>query len=55
MITAAASPRALRVGIDTGGTFTDIVAVDGATGRVEVTKVPSTPANPAIGLVQGVG
>src|SRR5499426_1887370 len=47
-------PR-LRIGIDTGGTFTDIVAVDGATGRVEVTKVPSTPANPAIGLVQGVG
>ena len=48
------TPR-LRIGIDTGGTFTDIVAVDGATGRVEVTKVPSTPANPAIGLVQGVG
>ena len=48
------TPR-LRIGIDTGGTFTDIVAVDGATGRVEVTKVPSTPANPAIGLVRGVG
>ncbi len=45
----------LRIGIDTGGTFTDIVAVDGASGRVEITKVPSTPANPAIGLVQGVG
>lgn len=44
----------LRIGIDTGGTFTDIVAVDGATGHVEVTKVPSTPANPAIGLVRGL-
>src|SRR5262245_55831762 len=44
----------LRIGIDTGGTFTDIVAVDGASGRVAVTKVPSTPANPAIGLVEGV-
>jgi N-methylhydantoinase A len=44
----------LRIGIDTGGTFTDIVAVDGATGRVDVTKVPSTPANPAVGLVTGV-
>ena len=47
------APR-LRIGIDTGGTFTDIVAVDGASGRVDVTKVPSTPANPAVGLVQGV-
>lgn len=44
----------LRIGIDTGGTFTDIVAVDGASGHVEVTKVPSTPENPAIGLVRGV-
>jgi N-methylhydantoinase A len=44
----------LRIGIDTGGTFTDIVAVDGATGAMQVTKVPSTPANPALGLVRGV-
>src|ERR1700761_7032243 len=44
----------LRVGIDTGGTFTDIVCVDGASGAMRVTKVASTPANPAIGLVRGV-
>ncbi len=44
----------LRIGIDTGGTFTDVVAVDGATGRVAVTKVPSTPADPALGLARGV-
>jgi N-methylhydantoinase A len=44
----------LRIGIDTGGTFTDIVAVDSGTGRMLVTKVASTPANPAIGLVNGV-
>jgi N-methylhydantoinase A len=37
----------MRVGIEVGGTFTDLVAVDG--GRVEVVKVPSTPANPEIG------
>jgi N-methylhydantoinase A len=39
----------LRIGIDTGGTFTDIVCVDGASGAMRVTKVASTPANPAIG------
>jgi N-methylhydantoinase A len=44
----------LRIGIDTGGTFTDIVAVDGSAGTMRVTKVASTPANPAIGLVRGV-
>src|SRR6202521_5766919 len=44
----------LRVGIDTGGTFTDIVCVDAASGAMRVTKVASTPANPAIGLVRGV-
>jgi len=44
----------LRVGIDTGGTFTDIVCVDALTGAMRVTKVSSTPSNPAIGLVRGV-
>jgi N-methylhydantoinase A len=44
----------LRIGIDTGGTFTDIVAVDSRSGDMHVTKVASTPANPAIGLIRGV-
>ena len=44
----------IRIGIDTGGTFTDVVAVDARDGRMLVTKVPSTPANPALGLVNGV-
>jgi N-methylhydantoinase A len=52
------SPQSLaaryRIGIDTGGTFTDIVSVDTVSGTTHVTKVPSTPANPAIGLVRGV-
>jgi len=43
-----------RIGIDTGGTFTDIVSVDTVSGKTHVTKVTSTPANPAIGLVRGV-
>ena len=37
----------MRVGIEVGGTFTDLVAVDGD--RVEVIKVASTPGNPEIG------
>src|SRR5271155_530255 len=51
-----ATPQApkLRVGIDTGGTFTDIVSVDGLSGEVRVTKVASTPHNPAVGLTRGV-
>ena len=44
----------LRIGIDTGGTFTDIVAIDVARGTMDVTKVSSTPANPAVGLVRGI-
>jgi N-methylhydantoinase A len=47
------APR-FRIGIDTGGTFTDIVSIDAETGAMRVTKVASTPTNPAIGLVRGV-
>jgi len=54
MAPQASSKPHLRIGIDTGGTFTDIVCVDAASGHVAVTKVPSTPANPALGLVNGV-
>jgi N-methylhydantoinase A len=49
----SASAR-LRIGIDTGGTFTDIVSVDIVSGTTQVTKVASTPANPAIGLLRGI-
>jgi N-methylhydantoinase A len=53
MSSHATSPR-FRIGIDTGGTFTDIVSVDIRSGATQVTKVASTPDNPAIGLVRGV-
>jgi N-methylhydantoinase A len=50
----AARRAQLRIGIDTGGTFTDIVCVDDHSGSMRVTKVASTPSNPAVGLVRGV-
>src|SRR4029453_10373392 len=36
---------------DVGGTFTDLVVVDEASGRVQVAKVPTTVANQATGVV----
>ena len=40
------------VGIDVGGTFTDIAVL--RDGQLTVHKLPSTPQNPALGIVQGV-
>jgi N-methylhydantoinase A len=44
-----------HVGIDTGGTFTDLSAVDAETGRRYVTKVPSTPKNPTGAILDALG
>jgi N-methylhydantoinase A len=43
-----------RIGIDVGGTFTDLVAVDEA-GRVTLTKAASTPDDPSRGILEGLG
>ena len=40
----------MQIGVDIGGTFTDIVALDGE-GRLTLTKVPSTPKD----LLEGIG
>ena len=42
-----------RIGIDVGGTFTDLVAVDDF-GQTTLAKVPSTPADPSIGVLDGL-
>jgi N-methylhydantoinase A len=46
---------AIRIGIDTGGTFTDVVAVDEDSGEIVTTKTPSTPGDPADGFMAGIG
>ncbi len=43
-----------RLGVDVGGTHTDLVLVDGA-GGLRVEKVPSTPGNPSIAVLEGIG
>src|SRR5262249_16129907 len=43
----------VRVGVDVGGTFTDLVACDSA-GRTTSLKVPTTPSNPAGGVLDGL-
>ena len=43
-----------RIGVDVGGTFTDLIYIDDEAGQVIVHKTPSTPADPSIGTVQGI-
>jgi N-methylhydantoinase A len=47
-------PAPLSLGIDIGGTFTDLVAFDPLTGQACIGKVSTTPDDPAEGAVTGV-
>ncbi|MDI1289299.1 MAG: hydantoinase/oxoprolinase family protein, partial [bacterium] len=42
-----------RVAIDVGGTFTDVVTLDGQTAALKFDKVPTTPRNPEQGVLHG--
>src|SRR6266700_2930997 len=44
-----------RLGVDVGGTHTDLVLLDTTTGELSVEKVASTPKNPALGVLEGLG
>jgi N-methylhydantoinase A len=45
---------AWRIGVDSGGTFTDVCLFDESTGRIAVWKVSSTPADPSGAVARGV-
>jgi N-methylhydantoinase A len=44
-----------RLGVDVGGTHTDLVLLDVSDGSIAVAKVATTPANPALGIMGGIG
>jgi N-methylhydantoinase A/oxoprolinase/acetone carboxylase beta subunit len=43
-----------RIGVDVGGTFTDLVLINEETGEIFSNKVVSTPADPSLGTMKGV-
>lgn len=45
---------AFRLGVDTGGTFTDLALVDETSGETILHKLPSTPANPSVAILAGL-
>ena len=44
--------KPIRIGVDTGGTFTDFVFDQD--GQIELLKIPSTPADPSVAILQGL-
>jgi 5-oxoprolinase (ATP-hydrolysing) len=42
------------LGFDIGGTFTDVLLLDKATGEIHVAKVLTTPADPSVGALAGI-
>ena len=48
------APRTRVVGVDVGGTFTDLFVLDEAEGRAEIVKVPSTRGEESVGFMNGI-
>ncbi len=54
MASTSEALRMLRIGVDFGGTFTDICLYDSARHTVQVWKVGSTPHDPSVGIAEGI-
>ncbi|HEX6731511.1 MAG TPA: hydantoinase/oxoprolinase family protein, partial [Pyrinomonadaceae bacterium] len=52
LLRGAAAPAKVRVGVDTGGTFTDFIFADDK--RIDLFKLPSTPSDPSAAIQQGL-
>jgi len=50
----AAKPRTARIGVDVGGTFTDLVLHDPARDLVHVGKLLTTPEDPSAAIIAGI-
>lgn len=48
------TPPRYRVGVDVGGTHTDLVLYDMASGALRIEKLPSSPGNPALAVLEGL-
>jgi N-methylhydantoinase A len=48
------SSKPIRIGVDIGGTFTDLQILDARSGAIVSHKVATTPADPSIGLMGGL-
>ena len=54
-MTSTDQVRPVRIAVDIGGTFTDLQILDARDGIARAWKTPTTPEDPSIGLLRGVG
>src|SRR4051812_16964442 len=54
MAPETAGQKSVRVGVDIGGTFTDLLMFDERTGRFTIGKTLTTPSEPAAGVMTGL-
>jgi N-methylhydantoinase A/oxoprolinase/acetone carboxylase beta subunit len=54
-VTSTDQVRPVRIAVDIGGTFTDLQILDARDGIARAWKTPTTPEDPSIGLLRGVG
>ena len=54
LVAGVIQSKGVRIGVDIGGTFTDLQILDERTGALNNLKTPTTPEDPSIGLMTGI-